>query len=190
MPEVMARGPNFVFAQEFIRQQHGSRVWEKVLDELPAEAAETWRAVLLVTGSYPFSHFKAMLAALARVVGQQTDGETARMYEFIADRSLSTVHKFFFRFAEPAFVIKRYPLLWQRFFESGAVHVAKAGKGEAQLVFELPEVFLDWLPPACLGFSSKAVEMAGGSGLELQETEREARGEDQWRIGFRLRWEE
>ena len=190
MPEVMARGPNFVFAQEFIRQEHGSQVWEDVLNELPTEAAETWRGILLVTGSYPFVHFKAMLAALAKVVGQQTAAETARMYEFIADRSLSTIHKFFFRFAEPAFVIKRYPILWQRFFESGEVKVPEAEKGEAQLVFEVPEVFLDRLPPACLGFSKKAVEMAGATNLELQETERKAIEADLWRIGFHLRWKE
>ena len=190
MSEVMARGPNFVFAEEFIRATHGEVVWEQVLSEMAPAAKAVWGETLLVTGAYPFSTFKEMLAALARVVGKIPDEETAQMYEFIADKSLNSIHKFFFRFADPSFVIKRYPILWQRFFKSGEVRVSDSRKGGAQLQFDLPEIFIDWLRPACSGYSKKAIEMAGGSDLVLTQTEQKELPGGLWRTTYQLYWKE
>ena len=190
MSEVMARGPNFVFGEEFIRSTHGAVVWEQVLAEMSPEARATWKQTLLVTGAYQFSSFKEMLAALARVVGEVPEQETTDMYEFIADKSLSSIHKFFFRFADPSFVIKRYPILWQRFFKSGEVRVPEATKGSARLEFDLPEIFSDWLEPACFGYSKKAVEMAGGSDLSLEQIDQRELPGGIWRTTYQLSWAE
>lgn len=190
MSDVLARGPNFVFGEEFIRSRHGDVVWEQVLAEMPAPARAVWTTPPLAIGAYPFSAFKAMLAALAEVVGDLREEETTQMYEFIADKSLSTIHKFFFRFSEPSFVIKRYPILWLRFFESGEVRVPSATAGAARLEFDLPEIFLDWLKPACFGYSKKAVEMAGGSNLGLEEIGQEKIPGNLWRTTYDLTWNE
>ena len=188
MEDVPARGPNFVYGKEFVREKHGLKVWEEVMDRLPAEAATVWSGPLLITGTYPFSAFKAMLAALTEVVGTQPDHETARMYSYIADRSLNSVYKFFFSLTQPSFVISRYPVLWQRFFKAGTVQVSQAGAGRARLDFTLPEIFLDWIRPACLGYSSKAVGLSGGSDLELEDLERSQLPGGDWRISYKLTW--
>lgn len=190
MTEVMARGPNFVFAEEFIRSTHGAVVWEQVLSEMPESAGSVWQQPLLLTGAYPFSAFKEMLAALARVVGEIPEQETTQMYEFIADKSLSSIHKFFFRFADASFVIKRYPILWQRFFKSGEVRVLEAANGRARLEFDLPEIFSDWLEPACFGYSKRAVEMAGGTDLTIECVECNELPGGIWRTAFELSWTE
>lgn len=54
MEEVLARGPNFVYGREFVREEHGLRTWEQVVDALPAEAASVWNGPLLITGTYPW----------------------------------------------------------------------------------------------------------------------------------------
>ena len=190
MGEVQARGPNFVYAREFLETRYGIETWERVLDALPERAAEVWRRPLLVTGTYPFQAFKDMLAALSQIVEAIPEDETAKMYEHIADRSLTTIHKFFFKFAEPAFVIRRYPVLWQRFFLSGKVEVPEADSGHAKLVFELPEIFLDWLGPACAGYSKRAVELAGGSQFELIQSGHDDLGEGRHRMEYELFWKE
>lgn len=188
--EVMARGPNFVYAKEFILSNHGASTWERILADMPIEARDIWMELLLVTDSYPFSAFKEMLSSLSRTVGERPEAETAEMYEFIAERSLNTVYKFFFRLADPSFVLKRYPVLWQRFFKTGEVRVPRARKGTARLEFDLPAVFLDWLRPACFGYSKKAIEMAGGSNLELEESAQEELSRGIWRTTYDLRWRE
>lgn len=190
MEDVPARGPNFVYGREFVREEHGLKVWEQVMDALPPDAAEVWSGALLITGTYPFTAFKAMLAALTEVVGVRPEEETAQMYSYIADRSLNTVYKFFFRLAQPSFVIARYPVLWERFFKSGRVDVTNAGAGQARLDFTLPEIFLDWIRPACLGYSARAVSLSGGSELELEEVERSELPDGEWRISYELTWKE
>lgn len=190
MKEVLARGPNFVYARDFIQAEHGADTWRRVLEDLPSSSVEVWHGHLLVTGIYPFQAFKDLLRALETAVGAIREEETARMYEFIADRSLTTVHKFFFRFADPSFVIKRYPMLWERFFLTGKVNVATAEKGRAVLEFQLPNIFLDWLGPACAGYSKRAVELAGGRDFELQEISHQDLEGDSHQTDFELRWTE
>ena len=187
---VMARGPNFVYAKEFVRQEYGDDVWRQILERLPATAAPIWSKQILLTDSQPFAAFKAMPVALAEVVGTPAERETARMYAFIADRSLNSIYKFFFRFAEPSFVISRYPVLWGRFFESGRVSVPMAEQSKARLDFEIEEIFLDWLRPACLGYSQKAVELSGGRDVRLHDRESEHVSDDVWLVSYDLTWSE
>lgn len=190
MPEVMARGPNFVYAKEFIKQQYGDHVWEQLVQALPRKAADVWATPHLITEEYPFSAFKAMVATLSDVQGAKTEQQTSAMYAYIADCSLNSVYKVFFRFSQPASVIKNYPKLWSRFFSVGVVNVVTAEKGHAIIEFILPEIFLDWLPAACHGFSSKAVEMAGGQDLQLREMSKIKSATNSWKIIYELHWQE
>lgn len=189
--EALARGPNFIYAKEYIQKEYGELALNRVLADLPEDMAEVWdRAVLLTLGVYPFAAFKAMTFALAKELGTPEDAEIARMYEYIADRSLSFIHKMFFKVATPAFAIGNYPKLWDRFFATGKVEVPLLERGRAKVKFILPEIFLDWLPPACLGYSKKAVEMAGGSNLRMEEIDRSILSDGEWEIVYELRWDE
>jgi hypothetical protein len=190
MEVVMSRGPNFIYAKEFIKQTYGVSVWENVLDGLPNDAAELLKGPMLVTETYPFGDFKAMLKVLSETLGNMAEEETARVYEYIADRSLNSVYKIFFRFANPAFAIKNYPKLWRRFFTTGNVEVVSAEAGHAILKFTLPEIFLDWLPAACYGYSKKAIEMAGGRELQIEKRGQTPLKAELWEIVFELFWKE
>ena len=190
MEVVMARGPNFIYAKEFINESYGASVWDKVLDALPGDASELWKGPMLVTETYPFDTFKATMKILSEQLGNMAEEETARVYEYIADRSLNSVYKIFFRFANPAFVIKNYPKLWKRFFTIGNVEVVVAEAGHALLKFHLPEIFLDWLPAACYGYSKKAVEMAGACELRMQKRSQTRQENELWEIVFELFWKE
>lgn len=190
MPEVMARGPNFVYAKEFITKEYGEGMWEKIMQALPQRALSVWTLPHLITGEYSFSAFKTMVATLAGMVGERADQQTANMYAYIADRSLNSVYKVFFRFSQPSSVIKNYPKLWNRFFSIGLVNVITAEKEHAIIEFTLPEIFLDWLPGACYGFSKKAVELAGGRELQLQEIAKSKMATNSWKIAYELRWQE
>ena len=188
MGEVMARGLNFVYAKEFIKKKYGDETFTRLLDRLPQEVKGIWEDAVL-TDSYPFSAFKAMTAALSGELGALENREIAKMYEYIADRSLNVLYKMFFRMTNPSFVISNYPKLWRRFFESGTVEVPLSEKGYARVRFLLPEIFLDWLPPACLGYSKKAVEMAGGKNLMIKLENKSLSSENVWDIVYQLRWE-
>ena len=189
MEEITARGLNFVFAKEFILKEYGNETFNRAFDSLPQEVKEIWQDAVII-GSYPFSAFKAMTAALSDELGTLEDSEVAKMYEYIADRSLNALYKMFFKMTNPSFVIKNYPKLWRRFFKSGEVEVPVAEKGHAKVRFILPAIFLDWLPPACLGYSKKAVEMAGGKNLVMKLEKKSLLPNNVWEIVYALRWQE
>ena len=190
MSEEVAKGVNFVFAKESVAKEHGDLVWQKALGRLEEDHAKVWTGALVPFSTYSFPAFKAMARAVAEETGAHDDRELARMYEYIADRSLNAVYKIFFKLANPSFVIGNYPKLWTRFFTAGKVDVPTAEKGFAQLHFELPEIFLDWLGPACLGYSNKAVTMAGGRDVLVEERVRRQLPSGDWAVDFEIRWSE
>ncbi|MCG2722539.1 MAG: hypothetical protein L6290_11090 [Thermodesulfovibrionales bacterium] len=134
--------------------------------------------------------FKELISDLALALNIKQDSELASIYEYIADQSLSKLYKIFFRFANPSFVIKNFPKLWSRFFNTGKVEVPVSESGHAILKFTLPGIFLDWLDPACFGYSKKAVEMAGGKNMTMEKKGADKTSDDLWEIVFELHWNE
>lgn len=184
----VARGTNFVLAREYVIATHGEATWTRVLAGLTPEHRRTWEAPVTV-GTYDFEAFKAAAAALARETGQG-DETLARMYAYIADRSLNGLYKVFFRLANPAFVLGNFPRLWTRFFTAGSVQVPLAAAERAELCFAVPETFLGWLGPACLGYSTRAIELAGGRQVRVRERERRRRRDGEWEVVFDVTWRE
>ena len=90
----------------------------------------------------------------------------------------------------PSFVIRNYPKLWTRFFSKGSVTVPSAEAGRAALILELPEIFLDWIGPACLGYSTKAVTLSGGHDVSVAEKQRKALPSGEWEVTYDVRWSE
>jgi hypothetical protein len=190
MSEVMAKGVNFVCSKKYINSKYGAETWDRIIQFMPDEAKAVWRGSLLAGNSYPFTAFKDMMSALTRELKFTKEQEIAAIYEYIADQSLTTMHKIFFRILNPSLVIKNYPKLWKMFFNTGTVTVPLAEKGHAVLIFLLPEIFNDWLPPACHGYSKKAVEMAGGKSIVLKKNSANKMSTDLWETVYELWWTE
>ena len=186
----MAKGVNFLYAKKYIEERYGQETRDRIMKALPHETKDVWSGILLVGKEYPFAAFKGMMAALSAELKTAKEQEIAGIYEYIADHSLNKLYKIFFSFTQPSFVIKNYPKLWNMFFNAGTVEVPVAEKGHAVVKFLLPEIFNDWLPPACLGYSKKAVEMAGGKDLNMQQSSFENKSADLWETVYDLHWTE
>lgn len=169
-------------------EKFGHDAWERSLSRLGPADRRVWEQTLMHIGTYDFLAFKALAIAVAQETSGSGEAALAGMYAFIAERSLNSLYKIFFRLANPAFVISNFPKLWSRFFTAGRVEVPSAGAGRAELRFRLPEMFLDWIGPACLGFSTKAVELAGGRAVAVQETERRSVGGGDWELAYAVTW--
>jgi hypothetical protein len=190
MKQILARGVNFVYTKQFIVDKYGTETWKLLLHSLSEDARKIWGDILVPIQEYPFLLFKELISQLALVSNIKQDSELACIYEYIADHSLNKLYKIFFSFANPSFVIKNYPKLWSRFFNTGKVEVPVSESGHAILKFTLPEIFLDWLEPACLGYSKKAVEMAGGKNLTMENKGADKASDDLWEIVYELHWTE
>lgn len=190
MKTVLAKGVNFLFARKYIENKYSAEIWGRIMQALSNDAKTVWAGVLLAGSEYPFAAFKEMISALNKELKTAKDPEIAAIYEYIADQSLNKMYKIFFRLANPSFVIKNYPKLWNMFFNTGTVEVQVAESGHAVLKFLLPEIFNDWLPPACLGYSKKAVEMAGGRNLLMKKVSAGKTSDDLWETVYDLSWKE
>lgn len=190
MTDKIARGPSFLYAREYITKTSGEQVWNTVLDRLLPEYADTWRGTLIISNDYPFQSFKDMVQAWSKMTGASSNEATAELYGYIADRSLNSVYRFFFKFAQPALVLKNFPKLWVRFFNAGTVTVPVAEKGRAVIQFQLPEIFQDWLEPACYGYSKKAIEMAGGREVVMRPSGSTSLRDGTLEAAFELTWTE
>ncbi|MBN1621981.1 MAG: hypothetical protein JW871_05260 [Endomicrobiales bacterium] len=186
--EIMAKGPNFFYAREYIKKEYGEKFWQKMIGKLSEADADIWRGMIVVVNKYPFSAFKSMYYALSDELNVNKDLEISKMYEYIADRSLNLIFKIFFKFSHPSFVISNYPKLWERFFTGGEVTVPVAEKSHAIVKFILPEIFMDWLNPACLGFSRKAVALAGAKNLIMNQKSKKRISDNIWEIEYELNW--
>jgi len=186
--EIKARGVNFLYAKEYIISKYGAEFFNKLKSQMTKEASIVWSGPILSLSSYQFEHFKQMVYALCKELKSDEVESTAELYAYIADRSLNNLYKVFFRLSQPSFVLKNYPKLWDRFFTSGEVTVPSADKNTAQIKFKLPEMFLDWLPGACYGFSKKAVEMAGGKNLKMNEVSKKMLDDGEYEIMYNLEW--
>lgn len=190
MEQVLARGVNFLYTKQFVIEKYGNGEWERVLLSLSEEARKIWNEPILPIHEHPFALYKELISALSSVSNIKQVAELSSIYEYIADHSLNTLYKVFFSFAKPQFVIKNYPKLWQRFFNSGEVEVQVSESSHAILKFKLPAIFLDWLEPACFGYSKKAVEMAGGNNLTMETKSSSKLSDNLWEIVYELHWTE
>ena len=179
-----------MLAREYVINTFGEALWTRALARVAPEQRRIWEQPLLTVSAYDFAAFKAVAAAVAVEAKANGDRAVAAMYEYIAERSLNTLYKVFFRLANPAFVIGNFPKLWSRFFTSGEVRVPVAEREHARLEFTVPEIFLDWLGPACLGYSTKAVALAGGRAVGVREVRRTARGGGLWEVVYDVTWRE
>ena len=129
----IARGVNFILARDYVHHTAGPDVWARALARLTPAHRAVWELPLLPIGTYDFVAFKALVAAAAAERGATSDADLAAMYAYIADRSLNTLYKVFFRLANPAFVVGNFPKLWDRFFTAGRVQVPKTEREHATL---------------------------------------------------------
>ena len=164
--------------------------WHMLLQALSEDARTLWGGILVPIREYPFIVFKEMISTMTSALKIEQDSELASIYEYIADHSLNKLYQIFFSYTNPSFVIKNYPRLWRRFFNTGEVEVLVSEKNHAILKFTLPEIFLDWLEPACFGYSKKAVEMGEGKNLTIRKKSSNKAPGDHWEIVYELNWTE
>jgi len=189
MDDAFAKGINFVFAKEYILQKYPEPIWDKALNNIPEEYVLVWKNASM-NGCYSFNAFKAMVNAISTLVNIKSKEEYSKLYEYIADKSLNTIYKIFFKLTQPAFVISKYPILWNRFFIIGEIKITFTEKGAANLNFILPEIFNDWIEAACYGYSKKAIDLSGGRNMLQQMISQKKIDEDKWESVFKIMWNE
>jgi hypothetical protein len=86
-----------------------------------------WFDEAVAVAWYPLDHQMHALAALPEAIGQSELDALRAFGRFSAARHVTRVHRVFFRFASPAYVLEKAGEFWSRFYDTGVWTVTREG---------------------------------------------------------------
>ena len=121
------KGTNFVALRAFALAHDAT---DRLRAGLEPEARVAFDEALAV-GWYPASTFVATLHALGPALGEAPEVTARRYGRFAAEHDLTTLHRVFFRFANPIYVLEKSTQYWSRFHDRGEWRIARPGSQSA-----------------------------------------------------------
>jgi hypothetical protein len=122
------KGSNFVTMRAFA-EKHG------VADALRASLTPDARTAFdeaLAIGWYDAPAFVEVLHALGPALGKPGAEVMRELGYFSVERDMTTVHRVFFRLANPAFVLEKPTQYWSRFHDRGEWRVERLGPSQVR----------------------------------------------------------
>jgi len=175
------KGVGATNCRSFVVKRFGEEGWAKVLAELSVDDQDDLRAIIPV-GWYPLALYARLLRAIDAVCGGGRDMQV--LYElgrFSAEHDLTTIHRMFLRFANPAYIIEKTGELWRRFHDTGTWEVTREPGG-------VTAVLTGWgyvdeaLCVQLTGYTTRALELAGAKNVVMDHARCRARGDKECRF--------
>lgn len=136
---------------------------------------------------YDFQWFVQLNEAIDRAYGRGDLALVKELGRHGADAGLTTIYRLFFKVGTVKWILARASRLWGLHYDTGQLLIREFPGAEVEL-----EVANFATPHRvhCLsvhGWTERAVELSGGTQVQLDELECRASGDDRCR--FRVRWE-
>lgn len=170
------KGVGFFNVQAFVLERFGQSGWEDVLDRLGPEDHQEVDGLLPMSW-YPLAVHARLINAVDVVHGYGDLSLVVQLGRFEAERNLTTIHRFFLRFANPAVIFELTSDYWRRFHDTGDWTVVRDGE-------EVHGTLENWGttdPAMCreiVGYVGRALELAGAKNLLMEHPKCRSRGDD------------
>jgi len=122
------KGIGFTNVRSFTMGRFGEPGWSAVLDKLRKEDREELQSVIPV-GWYSLELYARLIRTLDQVHGRGDLGLMKDLGRYEAEQDLTTIHRFFLRFTNPAFIIEKTSEYWKRFHDTGTWNVTRDDHG-------------------------------------------------------------
>lgn len=181
MSEAKTKGVGFANCRAFVVERFGEEGWNAVIELLGKSEREELRAIIPM-GWYSLDLYVSLIRALDTVHGEGRN--MALLFElgrFEAERDLTTIHRVFLRFANPAYVIEKTGELWRRFHDTGTWEIARERDG-------LTGVLTGWgvvdegLCVELVGYMGRCLELVGAKSVVMEHPRCRARGDKECRF--------
>jgi hypothetical protein len=120
------KGVGFANVKAFVEDRFGPEGWPKVTERLSPEDRDELTSVLSV-GWYPVDLYARLIHALDEVHGYGDLSLIVQLGRYEAERDLTTIHRFFLKFTNPAFIVEKTADYWKRFHDTGQWKVVREG---------------------------------------------------------------
>ncbi|HXY29388.1 MAG TPA: TIGR02265 family protein [Gemmatimonadaceae bacterium] len=169
----------------FVEQHFGKDGVERVLDTLSEADRRTLKLVLPALW-FPFDLGRRVDDAIVRVLGAGRPDFFERIGEASAEQNLSTVHASFLSSGDPHAFLRKAPVIYRTYYESGRREYEQTGPTSGVLTtHDAPTPSA----PDCLtvvGWHRRALQMCGARDVHVIEEECRASGGRVCR--YRLSW--
>jgi hypothetical protein len=174
----LAKGTLFQHTREYVLGRHGAAAWDAIVRALPGDDQTILSGIVLTSGWYPLGTFNRLVDAYAAVHGRPAVGTVSR---YIATQDLNIIFKMVLKMASPAFVLKRSPSIYSRYFTGGRFATDEAAAGSWRLELDAPandedgpsEAICTFAVPAWL---ETALELSGARQVKLDHVACRFRG--------------
>lgn len=140
-----------------------------VIAALPADVAPHFKSQVVSSGWYPYRVFSELLRAIDRTLGR---GDLGMMFDLglrSGKEDSGTVFKIIATIASVETIIKRSPIFWQKYCDTGRIEVLKVEKGYMRVALK---DFPDIDEAQCTlitGWIQGMAEATGAKGIQLKQ---------------------
>jgi len=178
------KGVGFVNVKSFTVERFGAQGWDAVLERLTPEDREELSSIVSV-GWYSLPLYARLIRALDEVHGYGDLSLVVQLGRYEAERDLTTIHRVFLRFTNPAFIVEKTGEFWKRFHDTGEWKVTRENNGVAG-VLEGWGCVDHALCRELGGYLTRVLELVGAKNVIVEHPKCRARGDVQ--CLFRARW--
>ena len=171
----LSKGTILLHAQSFVVGRFGLAGWQAVLERLPEDDRETFKAILPITW-YPHEADVRLFGAIVEVLGHGDRQVLIDLGHFEAEQDLRGIHRMFLRFANPAYVLEKASDYWSRFHNTGRWTVERKENGASGTLFDFDPP--DELNCVYLGaYILRMFQLVGGRQVRVSHSQCRCRGD-------------
>jgi hypothetical protein len=167
------------------REHVGPDAFRALLDTLPPARVADLSQVIFATSWYPLQWLVELDRAIVATIGESRESVLASAGRFSATATLRTLHQSLLR-DDPHSLFRHVALLQSHFTDFGASTWERLGTSFGRVTHRYWRCFSPMLCHAAVGFYEECARMAGGTGVTVEETSCQCRGDKH--CVFLVRW--
>jgi methyl-accepting chemotaxis protein len=134
--ETKISGSGFIYRRNYVCDQYGDEVWEKIVNRISPESKAILSQALVPTGQYPQKAYSEMIGAIKNELGNGNSGELARkMARYVAQSEAKGTYRFILSADTPEGMLHQMPILWRLQIPQGQMNLIQ--RGPQSFVIEL-----------------------------------------------------
>jgi len=179
------KGVGFTNVRGFtVERFGGDKGWDAVLERLEQNDREELAAVIPM-GWYSLELYARLIRVLDQVHGAGDLSLMKDLGRYEAEKDITTIHRFFLRFTNPAFIVEKTSEYWKRFHDSGTWIVKRDDHG-VNAVLDGWGCVDSALCKELVAYLTRTLELAGAKNVVLEHPKCRGRADPQ--CIFKGRW--
>lgn len=182
--EAKTKGVGFTNVKKFTVGRFGDGGWTSVVASLSKDDREELQAIIPM-GWYSLPLYARLIRALDTIHGAGDLALVKELGRFEAEQDLTTIHRVFLRFTNPAFIVEKTSDYWSRFHDTGTWNVTRADHG-VSAVLDGWGVVDAALCREVVAYLTRVLELVGAKNVLVEHPK--CRGRSDPQCLFKARW--